>query len=58
MKYLDLADFVRPEAAGAPDFLLERVIRESAIDFCIKTDAYRLEPETLQIVSGIDEYDV
>jgi len=58
MKYLDLADYVRPEAAGAPDFLLERVIRESVIDFCIKTDAYRLEPETLQIVAGIDEYDV
>lgn len=58
MKYLDIAEYVRTEAHGAPDFLIERAIRESAIDFCVKTDAYRLEPENIQIIAGIDEYDL
>ena len=58
MKYLDIAEYVRTEAHGAPDFIVERAIREAAIEFCIKTDAYRLEPELVQIVVGIDEYDL
>lgn len=58
MKYLDIAEYVRTEAHGAPDFVIERAIRESAIEFCVKTDAYRLEPETVQIIAGIDEYDL
>lgn len=58
MKYLDIAEYVRTEAHGAPDFLVERAIRESVIDFCTKTDVYRLEPEDIQIISGIDEYDL
>lgn len=58
MKYLDIAEYVRTEAHGAPDFVIERVIRESAIEFCVKTDVYRLEPEIVQIIAGIDEYDL
>lgn len=58
MKYLDIAEYVRTEANGAPDFLIERSIRESAIEFCVKTDIYRPEPEDLQVISGVDEYDL
>ncbi len=58
MKYLDIAEYVRTEAHGAPDFVIERALRESAIEFCVKTDAYRLEPEIVQIIAGIDEYDL
>ena len=58
MKYLDIAEYVRTEAHGAPDFVIERATRESAIEFCVKTDAYRLEPETVQIIAGVDEYDL
>lgn len=56
MDYLDLADYVRTEAHGAPDFVLSRAIRESAVEFCIKTDAYRPEPEPIQIIEGVEEY--
>jgi hypothetical protein len=58
VKFLDISDFVRTEARGAPEFLVERVVRESATEFCVKTDVYRLEPETIQVISGIDEYDL
>ena len=58
MKYLDLADHVRSEASGCPDFVIERAVRDSAIEFCIKTDVYRLEPEDIQVIDGIDEYDL
>lgn len=58
MKYLDISDFVRTEARGAPEFMIERAVRESVIEFCVKTDAYRLEPEAIQIIAGIDEYDL
>lgn len=58
MKYLDIAEYVRTEAHGAPDFIVERAIREAAIEFCIKTDVYRLEPENIQIIPNIDEYDL
>lgn len=58
MKYLDISEFVRTEAQGAPEFLIERAVRESATDFCVKTDVYRLEPETIQVIAGIEEYDL
>ena len=58
MKYLDIAEYVRTEAHGAPDFIVERAIRESAVEFCVKTDVYRLEPESVQVTVGIDEYDL
>jgi len=58
VKYLDLGPFVRVEAQGVPDFLLERSARESAIDFCVTTDAYRPEPEDVTVSKGISEYEV
>ena len=58
MKYIDLAEYIRSEVQGAPDFLIERSVREASIEFCVKTDVYRLEPEDLQIIAKIDEYDV
>ena len=58
MKFIDLAEYIRSEVQSAPDFLVERSVREAAIEFCIKTDVYRLEPESLQIIKAIDEYDV
>lgn len=58
MKYIDLAEYIRSEVQGAPDFLIERSAREAAIEFCVKTDVYRLEPEDLQIIAKIDEYEV
>ena len=56
MKYLDLSPYVRTEAQGVPDFLLERSVRDSVIDFCIQTDAYRPEPEDIAVIEGITEY--
>jgi hypothetical protein len=58
MKFLDIADYIRSEASGAPDFVIERAVRDAAIDFCIQTDVYRLEPEDIQVIAGIDEYDL
>lgn len=58
MKYSDFASFVRPETQGAPDFLIERAIRDSAIEFCRRTGVYIPEPENVTIIIGINEYDV
>ncbi len=58
MRFLEIAEYVRPEAHGAPDFLVERAIRESAIDFCVKTDIYRLEPEDFLVIPSITEYEL
>lgn len=58
MKYLELGPYIRTEAQGVPDFLLERYVRESSIDFCIQTDAYRPEPEDVSVISGVSEYDL
>ncbi len=58
MRYLEIAEFVRPEAHGAPDFLVERALRDSAIDFCVKTDIYRLEPEDFLVIPSITEYEL
>jgi|TARA_A100001201_G_scaffold87159_2_gene76784 hypothetical protein len=58
MKFSDYTPFVRPETAGAPDFLIERAVRESATEFCRRTGAYIPEPENITIIKGINEYDV
>lgn len=58
MRYLEIAEFVRPEAHGAPDFLVERSLREAAIEFCVKTDIYRPEPEDFLVIPNITEYEV
>jgi hypothetical protein len=58
VRFLEIAEYVRPEAHGAPDFLVERAIRESAIDFCVKTDIYRLEPEDFLVIPSITEYEL
>lgn len=58
MKFSAFATFVRPEAPGAPDFLIERSVRETAIDFCRRTGVYIPEPENITIIKGINEYDV
>lgn len=58
MKYLDLAPHVRTEAQAVPDFLLERSVRDSVIDFCIQTDAYRPEPEDVAVIAGVIEYEL
>ncbi len=58
MKYSDFSLYVRPEAQGAPDFLIERSVRDSAIDFCSRTDIYIPEPEFITIIAGVNEYAV
>ena len=58
MKYSDLNLYVRPEVQGAPDFIIERAIRDSAIDFCSRSDVYMPEPEFMTVVPGVNEYAV
>tara|TARA_R110002153_G_scaffold92322_9_gene224318 strand:+ start:1006 stop:1629 length:624 start_codon:yes stop_codon:yes gene_type:complete len=58
MKYSDLNVYVRPEAQGAPDFIIERAIRDSAIDFCSRSDIYMPEPEFMTVIAGVNEYAV
>jgi len=58
MKYSDFSFYARPEAQAAPDFLIERSVRDSAIDFCTRTDIYLPEPEFITIISGVNEYAV
>lgn len=58
MKYSDFSIYIRPEVQGAPDFLIERSVRDSAIDFCSRTDIYIPEPESVVIIQGVNEYSV
>ena len=58
MKYSDFTDHVKPECGGAPDFLIERAVRDTAIDFCQRTGVYIPEPEFITIISGVNEYAV
>ena len=58
MKYSDFSLYVRPETQGAPDFLIERAIRDSAIEFCKRTGVYIPEPEQVAVIAGINEYEV
>jgi len=58
VKYSDFSPYVRPEVQGCPDFVLERAVRDSAIEFCRRTDIYTPEPEFITIISGLNEYAV
>ena len=58
MKYADFNIYIRPEVQGAPDYVIERAVRDSAVDFCMRTDIYVPEPETITIIQGINEYSV
>jgi len=58
MKFRDFANLVRTEAPGAPDFLIERSVRDTAIDFCRRTGVYIPEPESVTVIKGVNEYEV
>ena len=58
MKFLDFAQIVRPECHGAPDFIIERAVRDSAIEFCKRTGVYIPEPEVVLAVAGVNEYEL
>lgn len=58
MKYSDFTVHVKPECGGAPDFLIERAVRDTAVDFCQRTDVYIPEPEFITIIAGVNEYAV
>lgn len=58
MKYLDFSDYIRQDCQGVPNFMLERAVRDSAIEFCKKTGVYIPEAEEILITSGVNEYDV
>ena len=45
MKFTDFASFVRQECQGVPDFMVERAVRDSAIEFCKRTGVYIPEAE-------------
>tara|TARA_R100000388_G_scaffold90202_1_gene71447 strand:+ start:1199 stop:1822 length:624 start_codon:yes stop_codon:yes gene_type:complete len=58
MKFSDFNIFIRPEVQGCPDFLIERAVRDSAVDFCARTDVFTVEPENIIVVAGVNEYSV
>ena len=58
MKYADFSQFIRPEVQGCPDYRIERAVRDSAVDFCTRTDVYVAEPEFVTIVQNVNEYDL
>ena len=58
IKYADLAYLVQSELPGCPLFVIERAMRETAIDFFTKTDIHIQELEEVFMVSGEKEYDL
>ena len=55
MKWEDLYPEMRRLAPGCPEFILDEGIRDAAIDFLMRTDAYKVE-EDIFFVANIDEY--
>lgn len=58
MKFSDFSPYIRPEVQGCPDFIIERAVRDAAIEFCRRTDVYVTEPEFITITPGVNEYSV
>ena len=58
MKYSDFLLYILPGVSGCPDFTAERAIRDACIEFCIKTDLWIAEPDQLQVVPNVTEYDL
>jgi hypothetical protein len=58
VKYSDLFVYVLSEVAGCPEFTAERAIRDTCIDFCARTGAYKAEPLSLIVIPGIVEYEL
>ena len=58
MKYHDLLNYVLPEVPGCPTFTAERAIMETCIDFCLRTDLWKAEPLTINVIPGVTEYDL
>ena len=58
MKCDDFTDFVRPECQGAPQFMIEKVVRDSAIEFCKRTGVYIPEAEEIILSAGVNDYDL
>ena len=58
VKFTDLAYLVQSELPGCPLFVIERAMRETAIDFFTKTDIHIQELEEVFTVIGENEYDL
>lgn len=58
MKYSEFTPYIAPEVQGCPDFLIERSVRDAAIEFCQRTDVYIAEPEILIVSGGLNAYDL
>jgi hypothetical protein len=58
MKYSDFTEFVRPHCQGVPGFMLEKAVRDSAIEFCKRTGVYIPEAEEIVISAGLSDYDL
>lgn len=58
MKYEDLLVYVLPEVPSCPNFTAVQALRDSAIEFCVKTDAYHAELEPVDVQAAVWEYDL
>lgn len=58
MKFNDLIPQVAAKAPGVPNFAAEIALRDAAIEFCVRTDAYLMPLEAFPIAAGVAEYDL
>lgn len=58
MKFSDLIPRVAAEAPGVPNFVAEQELRNAAIEFCLKTDAYLKPLSEFPVEAGVAEYDL
>ncbi|MBV30867.1 MAG: hypothetical protein CL504_09550 [Actinobacteria bacterium] len=58
MKFLDFTDHVRQECQGVPGFMVERAVRDAAIEFCKRTGVYIPEAEEIVIYAGVNDYEL
>lgn len=58
MKFRDFAPWVQPDCPGCPLFQVEMAVREAAIIMLSKVDLYRADPEMLNVLPGVTQYDL
>jgi hypothetical protein len=58
VKFLDLLSYVLPEVAGCTDLLVERALRDTLADLCLRAKVWSEKTYPQNTVPGVADYDV
>ena len=58
MTYEDMVSLLPYHIAGCPDFVVEKAIKDATMSFCRRSDAYRVNLDSIETEAGEFEYDI